>query len=283
MTRRRDVLDRRLRPRGGAVGRRRAVEVPRRSGSVVPWAEPGVGAIATQAYANPRYGPDGLALLRDGLSAEEVVRAAHRRRRRASRAAARRRRRHRAAARAGPGRSATTGRDIAPAPATRRRATSSSAPRRSTRSRRRSRRTRTCRSRSACSNASPRHRLPAATGAASSRPPSSSCSETAATPGLSDTRRRPARRRPSSARSRSCAGSTALHGRLFGTDAARGVAAARRRARTEVRRAARATRLRRRPRRRAHWAGSREPRRARRRRRRDRPGRPRRAAEGECT
>ena len=42
-------------------------------GSVVPWAEPQVGAIATQAYANPRYGPGGLALLRDGLSAEEVV------------------------------------------------------------------------------------------------------------------------------------------------------------------------------------------------------------------
>ena|SRR5436190_7192379 len=42
-------------------------------GSVVPWAEPGVGAIATQAYANPRYGPEGLALLREGLSAEEVV------------------------------------------------------------------------------------------------------------------------------------------------------------------------------------------------------------------
>src|SRR5206468_10915921 len=42
-------------------------------GSVVPWAEPQVGAIATQAYANPRYGPDGLALLREGLSAEEVV------------------------------------------------------------------------------------------------------------------------------------------------------------------------------------------------------------------
>src|ERR1051325_6192952 len=42
-------------------------------GSVVPWAQPGVGAIATQAYANPRYGPDGLALLREGLSAEEVV------------------------------------------------------------------------------------------------------------------------------------------------------------------------------------------------------------------
>src|SRR5918995_4507976 len=42
-------------------------------GSVVPWAEPHVGAIATQAYANPRYGPEGLALLREGLSAEEVV------------------------------------------------------------------------------------------------------------------------------------------------------------------------------------------------------------------
>jgi uncharacterized Ntn-hydrolase superfamily protein len=42
-------------------------------GSVVPWAEPGVGAIATQSYANPRYGPDGLALLRAGKSAQEVV------------------------------------------------------------------------------------------------------------------------------------------------------------------------------------------------------------------
>jgi uncharacterized Ntn-hydrolase superfamily protein len=42
-------------------------------GSIVPWAEPGIGAIATQAYANPRYGPDGLALLREGLSATEVV------------------------------------------------------------------------------------------------------------------------------------------------------------------------------------------------------------------
>jgi uncharacterized Ntn-hydrolase superfamily protein len=42
-------------------------------GSVVPWAAPGVGAIATQAYANPRYGPDGLALLSDGLSASAAV------------------------------------------------------------------------------------------------------------------------------------------------------------------------------------------------------------------
>jgi uncharacterized Ntn-hydrolase superfamily protein len=42
-------------------------------GSIVPWAEPHVGAVATQAFANPRYGPAGLDLLRDGLSAEQVV------------------------------------------------------------------------------------------------------------------------------------------------------------------------------------------------------------------
>ena len=42
-------------------------------GSVVPWAEPHVGAIATQSYANPRYGPEGLALLRKGRSAKETV------------------------------------------------------------------------------------------------------------------------------------------------------------------------------------------------------------------
>jgi uncharacterized Ntn-hydrolase superfamily protein len=42
-------------------------------GAVVPWAEPGVGAIATQSYANPTYGPDGLRLLREGLSAEDAV------------------------------------------------------------------------------------------------------------------------------------------------------------------------------------------------------------------
>ncbi len=42
-------------------------------GSVVPWAEPHVGAVATQAYANPRYGPQGLDLLREGIAAQEVV------------------------------------------------------------------------------------------------------------------------------------------------------------------------------------------------------------------
>jgi uncharacterized Ntn-hydrolase superfamily protein len=42
--------------------------------SVVSWAEPGAGAVATQAYANPRYGPEGLALLREGAAAADVVR-----------------------------------------------------------------------------------------------------------------------------------------------------------------------------------------------------------------
>jgi uncharacterized Ntn-hydrolase superfamily protein len=42
-------------------------------GSIVPWAEPNVGAVATQSYANPRYGPDGLALLRRGAAADDVV------------------------------------------------------------------------------------------------------------------------------------------------------------------------------------------------------------------
>jgi uncharacterized Ntn-hydrolase superfamily protein len=44
-------------------------------GSVVPWARAGVGAVATQAWANVDYGPEGLALLADGRSAEEIVTA----------------------------------------------------------------------------------------------------------------------------------------------------------------------------------------------------------------
>jgi len=42
-------------------------------GSVVPYAEAGVGAIASQALGNVRYGPIGLKLLREGKSAREVV------------------------------------------------------------------------------------------------------------------------------------------------------------------------------------------------------------------
>ena len=108
-------------------------------GSVVPWAEPGVGAIATQAYANPRYGPQGLDLLREGLSAEEVVERL---------TSADEGRDHRqlgvvdgqGRAPATPARNASTGRAAGPASATRRRGTSSSPPRRSTPSPRPSRR-----------------------------------------------------------------------------------------------------------------------------------------------
>ena len=42
-------------------------------GAVVPWAKAGVGAIATQSFANVGYGPDGLALLADGLSADDAL------------------------------------------------------------------------------------------------------------------------------------------------------------------------------------------------------------------
>jgi uncharacterized Ntn-hydrolase superfamily protein len=42
-------------------------------GAVVPWLEAEVGAIATQALANTRYGRDGLALLRGGASAAEAL------------------------------------------------------------------------------------------------------------------------------------------------------------------------------------------------------------------
>ena len=42
-------------------------------GAVVPWAETGVGAIATQSWANTTYGPRGLELLKIGLSAEQTL------------------------------------------------------------------------------------------------------------------------------------------------------------------------------------------------------------------
>lgn len=42
-------------------------------GSVVPWAKAGVGAVATQAFGNPSYGPRGLELLEAGKSPEEVI------------------------------------------------------------------------------------------------------------------------------------------------------------------------------------------------------------------
>lgn len=42
-------------------------------GSVVPWAKANVGAVATQSWANTRYGPEGLELLEEGLSPDEVI------------------------------------------------------------------------------------------------------------------------------------------------------------------------------------------------------------------
>ena len=44
------------------------------AGAVVPFAQAGVGAVASQANANGSFGPRGLALLAQGLAAEEVVR-----------------------------------------------------------------------------------------------------------------------------------------------------------------------------------------------------------------
>src|SRR3954469_11130330 len=42
-------------------------------GSIVPWAEAGVGAVATQSFVEGTYGPLGLALMRAGKSAEQAL------------------------------------------------------------------------------------------------------------------------------------------------------------------------------------------------------------------
>ncbi len=42
-------------------------------GAVVPWAQAGSGAVATQSYANTTFGPRGLALMGQGLSAKETI------------------------------------------------------------------------------------------------------------------------------------------------------------------------------------------------------------------
>jgi len=42
-------------------------------GSMVPWAEAEVGAVATQSFVNVSYGPRGLQLLREGITVEEVI------------------------------------------------------------------------------------------------------------------------------------------------------------------------------------------------------------------
>jgi uncharacterized Ntn-hydrolase superfamily protein len=42
-------------------------------GAVVSWAKAGAGAVATQSYCNTSFGPDGLALMAQGLSAQEAL------------------------------------------------------------------------------------------------------------------------------------------------------------------------------------------------------------------
>src|SRR5215468_6583783 len=42
-------------------------------GPVVPWAEAGVGAVATQSLVLIDYGPDGLALMKKGLTAPQAL------------------------------------------------------------------------------------------------------------------------------------------------------------------------------------------------------------------
>ncbi|MGQ9617844.1 MAG: DUF1028 domain-containing protein [Candidatus Aminicenantia bacterium] len=44
-------------------------------GSIVPWVEAGVGAVATQSFVEVSYGPLGLELMRSGKSAEEALTA----------------------------------------------------------------------------------------------------------------------------------------------------------------------------------------------------------------
>ncbi|MFQ5628094.1 MAG: DUF1028 domain-containing protein [bacterium] len=44
-------------------------------GSIVSWAEPGIGAVATQSFVEPGYGPLGLGLMRAGKTAEQALAA----------------------------------------------------------------------------------------------------------------------------------------------------------------------------------------------------------------
>jgi uncharacterized Ntn-hydrolase superfamily protein len=44
-------------------------------GSIVIWAEAGVGAVATQSFVNPSFGPRGLMLLKAGLTPQQAVKA----------------------------------------------------------------------------------------------------------------------------------------------------------------------------------------------------------------
>jgi uncharacterized Ntn-hydrolase superfamily protein len=42
-------------------------------GTAVPWAEAGVGVVATQSFVDKSYGPKGLALIKQGLTAQQAL------------------------------------------------------------------------------------------------------------------------------------------------------------------------------------------------------------------
>ena len=236
------------------------------------------GAIATQSYANPRYGPDGLELLRDGLAADEVVE-------RLTAADDGRDQRQLGIVDAA-GRGATfTGaacHDWAGGRAGDGYAAQGNilvSARHGRRARGHVRRLRRHgRSPSGCSTASPPHRPRAATAAASSPRRCSSSSATAATPALSDTLvdlRVDDHERPVEELRRLFG----LHQTLFGKTPRERLARRRRRAPGRDRRAARSAR----PGDARGLGGGREPRGAGRRQRPDRSGRPRGAAETQMT
>jgi uncharacterized Ntn-hydrolase superfamily protein len=43
-------------------------------GAAVPWGEAGVGVVATQSFANLDFGPEGLAMMREGMTPEDALR-----------------------------------------------------------------------------------------------------------------------------------------------------------------------------------------------------------------
>ena len=59
-------------PRAGDRGIAVASKFPA-VGAVVPWGRAGVGAVATQSWANTSFGPDGLDLMAGGVSAQEAL------------------------------------------------------------------------------------------------------------------------------------------------------------------------------------------------------------------
>src|SRR3982750_3318382 len=42
-------------------------------GQIVPWAEAGVGGVATQSFVDPSYGREGIALMRGGTAARAAL------------------------------------------------------------------------------------------------------------------------------------------------------------------------------------------------------------------